>query len=42
MGHVFLTFDEEDVDKLTKQVDLLKVFEKKDLMKLLEMNVGRH
>ena len=31
MGHVFLTFDEEDIDKLMNHIDILKMMDIKDV-----------
>ena len=36
MGHVFLTFDEQDVNKLTERFDVMKMVGNKDVMKLLK------
>ena len=36
MGHVFLTFDEQDVNKLTERFDVKKMVGNKDVMKLLK------
>ena len=36
MGHVFLTFDEKDLEKLTEWVDVLKLIENEDLKQLIK------
>jgi hypothetical protein len=36
MGHVFLTFDEKDLEKLTERVDVLKLIENEDLKQLIK------